>query len=133
MENISRGPFCGYFVTILTKGSFHDITAAKLEGTRVQTPLSSSIKCNVLRESLSEDSQNILKRRGSWVISVYLWIGLCHQPREPSVRGERAPYSTLSPSQVCTFNYQHLTSCEYQLTEAKRGWGCRGVCASVNV
>jgi hypothetical protein len=35
-----------------------------------------SFKSNVLRESLSVDSQNIpcvtLKRRGSWVISVYL-------------------------------------------------------------
>ncbi len=33
---------------------------------------------NVLRESLSVDSQNIpyatLKRRESWVISVYLWL-----------------------------------------------------------
>ncbi len=33
---------------------------------------------NVLRESLSEDSQNIpcatLKRRGSWVMSIYLWL-----------------------------------------------------------
>ncbi len=37
-------------------------------------PSSPSIKCNLLRESLSEDSQNIpcatLKRRGSWVIRV---------------------------------------------------------------
>jgi hypothetical protein len=36
-----------------------------------------TFKCNVLCESLSVDSQNIpctiLKRRGSWVISVYLW------------------------------------------------------------
>jgi len=34
-------------------------------------------KCNELRESRSVDSQNIpcatLKRRGSWVISIYLW------------------------------------------------------------
>jgi hypothetical protein len=46
----------------------------RLQSTRVQTPL--SFKCNVVRESLSVDSQNIpcavLKRRGSWVISVYL-------------------------------------------------------------
>ena len=41
--------------------------------------LSPSIKGNVLRESLSEDSQNIpcatLKRRESWVISIYLCLG----------------------------------------------------------
>ncbi len=41
-------------------------------------PSPPSFKCNVLRESLSVDSQNIpctiLKRRGSWVISAYLWI-----------------------------------------------------------
>jgi hypothetical protein len=41
---------------------------AGLQSTRVQTPLSSSIKYNVLRERLSEESQNIpgetLKRRG---------------------------------------------------------------------
>ncbi len=47
--------------------------------TRVQTPISPvSIKCNVLRESLSEDSQNIpcatLKRRWSWVIFKWLWL-----------------------------------------------------------
>jgi hypothetical protein len=40
-------------------------------------PFSPSIKCNVLRESLSCDCQNIpcakLKRRGSWVIPIYLW------------------------------------------------------------
>ncbi len=53
-----------------------DNMVARLQSTRVQTPL--SIKCNVLRKSLSEDSQNIpcatLKRRGSWVISIYLWL-----------------------------------------------------------
>ncbi len=41
-------------------------------------PSPPSIKCNVLHESLSEDSQNfpcaMLKRRGSWVISIYLWL-----------------------------------------------------------
>jgi hypothetical protein len=54
-----------------------DITVARLS-TRVRTSLSPSFKCNVLRESLSVDSQNIpcatLKRRGVWVISVYLWL-----------------------------------------------------------
>jgi hypothetical protein len=62
-----------------------DIMVARLVGTRVQTPLSPSIKCNVLRESLSEDSQNIpwatLKRRGLWVISVYLWQGVTKRCR----------------------------------------------------
>ncbi len=40
------------------------------------SPLPPSIKCSVLRESLSEDSQNLpcaaQKRRGSWVISIHL-------------------------------------------------------------
>jgi hypothetical protein len=53
---------------------------ARLQSTRVQGRLPSlpCIKCNVLRESLSEDSQNIpgatLKRRGSWVISIFRWV-----------------------------------------------------------
>jgi hypothetical protein len=58
-----------------------DITIARQQSTGVREyrlPSSPSFKCNVLRESLSEDSQNIhcaiLKRRGSWVISVYLWV-----------------------------------------------------------
>jgi hypothetical protein len=48
----------------------------RLQEYRLPSP--PSFKCNVLRESLSVDSQNIpcatLKRRGSWVISVYLWV-----------------------------------------------------------
>ncbi len=72
MVNISRGPTFGDFVTICTEASMQD---AKV--TRLQTPLSLSLKCNVLRESLSVDSKNIhcatLKRRGSWVISVNFW------------------------------------------------------------
>ncbi len=75
MENISRGSTFGDFVTIRTEGSMEDVTVARLQSTRVQTPLSPSFKCNVLRESLSVDSQNIpgaaLKRMGSWVISAY--------------------------------------------------------------
>jgi hypothetical protein len=47
---------------------------------RRDSPLPPFIKCNVLRESLSVDSQNIYcatekRRRGSWVISIYLWVG----------------------------------------------------------
>jgi hypothetical protein len=67
MENISRGPTFGDFVTVLMEGSMKDVTMARL-------PSPPSIKCNVLRESLSEDSQNIscatVKRRGSFVISI---------------------------------------------------------------
>ncbi len=49
-----------------------------------------SFKCNELRESLSVvDSQNIpcatLKRRGSWIISVYLWPK-CKKSRRCVVR-----------------------------------------------
>jgi hypothetical protein len=52
---------------------------AQWQDYRVQEYRVSSFKCNVLRESLSVDSQNIpcatlVKRRGSWVISVYLWF-----------------------------------------------------------
>jgi hypothetical protein len=52
-----------------------DVTVSRLY--RVQDyrlPSPPSFKCNVLPESLSVDSQNIpcaiLKRRGSWVISI---------------------------------------------------------------
>jgi hypothetical protein len=55
-----------------------DVTVARLQSTRVQTPLSPSFKCNVLRESFSVDSQTIPwatpEKRGSWVISVYLCL-----------------------------------------------------------
>jgi hypothetical protein len=77
MENISRGPTVGDYVTIRTEASMQDVTVARLQSTSVQAPLSPSLKGNVLRESLSVDCQNIpcatLKRRGSWVISEYLW------------------------------------------------------------
>jgi hypothetical protein len=41
MENIRRGPTFGVFVTISTEASMQNITAAELQSTRVQTPLSS--------------------------------------------------------------------------------------------
>jgi hypothetical protein len=72
----SRGPTFGDFVTIRTEVSMQDITVARLQITRVQTPLSPSFQCNLMRESLTMDGQNIscetLKRRGSWVICVSL-------------------------------------------------------------
>jgi hypothetical protein len=80
MENISKGTNFGDFVTIRTKASMQDITVARLQSTVQEKRLPSppSFKCNVLRESLSVDSQNnlcaILKRSWSWVISVYLWF-----------------------------------------------------------
>ncbi len=55
-------------------------TRKTTEYNSTDSPSLSSVKCNVLRESLSEDSLNIpcatLKRRGSWswVISLYLWF-----------------------------------------------------------
>jgi hypothetical protein len=68
MKNISGGSTLKYFVTILTEGSMQDNTVKILRITSVQTPFSPYIKCNVLRDSLSEDSQNIpcatLKRMG---------------------------------------------------------------------
>jgi hypothetical protein len=40
MENISRGPTLGIFVTIHTEGSMQDVTVARLQSARVQTILS---------------------------------------------------------------------------------------------
>jgi hypothetical protein len=59
MENISRGDF----VTIRTEGTMQDVTVARLQSTRVQTSLSPSFKCNVLRESLSVDSKIFLAQQ----------------------------------------------------------------------
>ena len=61
MENISRGPTFEDFVTIRTEASMQDVTVARLQSTRVQTPLALHPLFNVmvLRESLSEDSQYI--------------------------------------------------------------------------
>jgi hypothetical protein len=57
MENISRGLTFGDFVSIRT-----DVRTSQLQDYRVQEyrlPFPSSFKCNVLRESLSVDSQNM--------------------------------------------------------------------------
>jgi hypothetical protein len=40
MENISRGPTFGDFVTIRTERSMQDVSVASLLSTRAQTPLS---------------------------------------------------------------------------------------------
>jgi hypothetical protein len=40
MEDISRGSTLEDFVTILTEGSMQDNTVARIQSTRVQTPLS---------------------------------------------------------------------------------------------
>ncbi len=69
MENISTGPTFGDFVTILT--GQHGCKTTKYKST--DSPLPPSIKCYVLRESLSEDSPYIpcaiLKRKGILNIS----------------------------------------------------------------
>jgi hypothetical protein len=81
MENISRGPTYGDSVTILSP--MGRCRASRLQDYRVEYRLTSppSIKCNVLLESLSEDSQNIpcatLKRKGSWVIFIPVHLWLC--------------------------------------------------------
>jgi hypothetical protein len=63
MENVStRGPTFDDFVTILREGSIQDITIADFTVQEYRTyslPSPPFIKCNVLRESLSEDSKNI--------------------------------------------------------------------------
>jgi hypothetical protein len=56
MENISRGPTFGDFVTIRTEGvdAGCHVTVARLQSARVhRLPSPPSFKCNVLRESLS--------------------------------------------------------------------------------
>jgi hypothetical protein len=77
MENLSRGPTFGDFVTIRTEASMQDVTVARLLSKRVQTPLTPSFKCTA-QESLSEDNENIpcatLTRMCSWVISVYFCL-----------------------------------------------------------
>jgi hypothetical protein len=40
MENISRGPTFGDFATICTEAPMQGFTVARLQSTRVQTPLS---------------------------------------------------------------------------------------------
>jgi hypothetical protein len=59
MENKSRGPTFGDFVTIRTVDAGHH-TEYKI----TDPPLPTSSKCNVLRESLSVDCQNIPKEKG---------------------------------------------------------------------
>jgi hypothetical protein len=85
MDNICRDPTFGDFVTILTKGSMQDNTVAKLarmfEYKSTDSPLPTLLNAMyILRESLSEDSQNIpcatLKRKGSWVISTVYVYGI---------------------------------------------------------
>jgi hypothetical protein len=70
MENIS-GPS-----GILLLSSRVDAGQHCCKTTEYRSTDAPSSKCNVLRESLSEDSQNIhcatFKRRVSWVISIYL-------------------------------------------------------------
>jgi hypothetical protein len=78
MENISGGPTFGNFVTIRTEATMQDITVARLQSTRVQTPHSplSPLLNVIYYVRVSGDSQNIpystLQKRGSWLISVYL-------------------------------------------------------------
>ncbi len=66
------------FVTILTEASMHHAGRHSCKIKEYRLPSPPSFKCNVLRESLSVDSQNIycttVKRRDSWVISVYLCL-----------------------------------------------------------
>jgi hypothetical protein len=77
MENISRGHFGFCHYSHRGVNAVHHsckTTEYKSTDSPIHAP---SFKCNVLRKSHSVDSQNIscatLKRRGSWVISVYLW------------------------------------------------------------
>ncbi len=60
MKNISRGPtFEGFFI-FLTETSMADVTVARLQSKEYGLPSPPSFKCNVLRKSLSVDSQKFL-------------------------------------------------------------------------
>jgi hypothetical protein len=52
MENTSRGPAFGDVVTILTERLMQDNTVARLQSTRVQTPLSPLYEMFCVRVSL---------------------------------------------------------------------------------
>jgi len=78
MENISRGPTFGDFVTVRTEASMQDITVARLQSKEYRLPFPPIL--NVMycvRDSLWTVKIFLacatLKRRGSWIISVYLW------------------------------------------------------------
>ncbi len=58
MENISRGPTFRDFVTIHTEGRCRTTWLQDYRVQEYRPPSPPFIKCNVLRESLSEDSQN---------------------------------------------------------------------------
>ncbi len=79
MENISRGPTFGYLSLSASRRRCRTSQLQDYTVREYRLPSPPSFKCNVLRESLSVDSQNIpcatLKRGGSWVTSVYLWTG----------------------------------------------------------
>ncbi len=75
MENISR--FCYYPHRVVDVGR-HSCKTTEYKSTDSISP--PSFKCNVLRESLSVDCQIIpcatLKRRWSWIVSLYIWLKL---------------------------------------------------------
>jgi hypothetical protein len=79
MENTSRGPISSGILSLSAQGG--RCRTSQLQDYRVQEyrlPSPPSFKCNLLRESLFVDSQNIpcstLERRGSWVISICHWV-----------------------------------------------------------
>jgi hypothetical protein len=81
MEDISRGPTFGDFVTIRTEASMQDVTFERLQSTRVQTPslppLLNVMYCvRVSLRTVKIFPYATLKRRWSWVISLYLWLKL---------------------------------------------------------
>jgi hypothetical protein len=76
MENISKGPTFGDFVTIRTEASMQDATVARLQSTRVQTPylptLFNAMYC--VRVSLWTVTVFLrnTKEIGSWATTLYL-------------------------------------------------------------
>jgi hypothetical protein len=95
MKNVSRVPTFGDFVTIRKEASMQDVTVARLQSTRVQTPLSPVMYC--VRVSLC-------------TVKIFcISLGLCECLRRKS-RRERRDQVRLSRVQVrliVTLNTKH--------------------------
>jgi hypothetical protein len=97
------------------------------EYNRIDSP---PCKCNVLRESLSVDSQNIpcatLKRRRSWVVSVYLWANYwaLSVPESKGNGSENAVTESKGSGSENAVRYQRVRGAEVRvLYQRVRGGG----------
>jgi hypothetical protein len=100
MENISRGPTFGDLSLYAQRGQCRTSWLQDFRVQEFRLPSPPSSKCNVLRESLSVDSQYIpcavLQRMGSWVISVQ------YISDEPKCRGRGGSCGVSANEYSCT-------------------------------